>query len=67
MKKLFYKIAKKALNWALGEIYNAVDKDKDGKLDYQELEEMVIMLREFASKLKKQLKWKSRTPNLPFA
>ena len=41
IKILIMKILKALVNWSLNRLYNFIDKDRDGKLDYDEIAKFV--------------------------
>jgi len=55
-KKILIKLLKSLLTYLLNMLYNFIDKDKDGKLDKEEIESIVNLIRSQASKLKKKVR-----------
>lgn len=44
------------LKWSLGRLYDFVDKDNNGEISREEIESIVVLIRDYASKLKKKAK-----------
>jgi len=51
MKKILFALLRKAAEWT----YDYIDKNDDGKIDRQEIEDLIAFLRNYAKLLKRKV------------
>jgi hypothetical protein len=53
MKALMISLAKKAILWGLGFLYDYIDTDNDGRLEQEEIQEFILMIQDYLKQLSK--------------